>query len=246
MTFEPWQWALLVLGALVAGFSKTGLPGAGILFVAIFANLMPARQATGVVLPMLICGDLFAYFVYRKNLEWRRIGRLLPWSVAGVLLGWWALGRINDGQTARAVGGAILVMLLLHFWRQRGTADAVAARAPAWFGPVMGLAAGVATMVANAAGPIMTLYLLAMRLTKLEFLGTGAAFFLVINWVKVPFAVQLGVINPGSLALNLMLLPAVIVGCLLGQVAAARLNQRMFENVVLVLTGAAALKLLVF
>jgi len=246
MHFETWQWILLVLGAMVAGFSKTGIPGSSILFVAIFPNLIPARQATGVVLPMLIFADVFAYFIYRKNLEWRRVGRLLPGALAGVLLGWLALGRINDAQTARAVGAIISAMLALHVWRRRGEADAAVAHAPAWLGPVMGLFAGFTTMIANAAGPVMALYLLAMRLPKLEFLGTGAAFFLVINWVKVPFIAQLGLINPASLTLNLWLLPAVAAGALLGRPVVERVNQRVFENVVLGLTAVAAVKLLVF
>ena len=76
MHFEPWQWAVLMAAAALAGFSKTGIPGIGILYVAVFANLMPARQATGTVLPLLIFADLFAFFVYRKNLEWR--WRLAP------------------------------------------------------------------------------------------------------------------------------------------------------------------------
>jgi len=244
--FETWQWILLGFGAALAGFSKTGIPGTSILFIAIFPMLIPARQATGIVLPLLIFADLFAYTIYRKNLEWRGVGRLLPWALAGVILGWMALGRINDRQATKVVGGIIAVMLLLHWWRRRAEADVVAAKAPVWFAPVMGLFAGFTTMVANAAGPVMALYLLARRLPKLEFLGTSAAFFLVINWVKVPFVVQLGLITPESLKLNFFLLPAVAAGALLGRPVVDRINQRYFENGVLVLTTLAVVKLLIF
>ncbi len=246
MSFEPWQWALLIAGAIVAGFSKTGIPGSSILFVAIFPNLMPARQATGIVLPMLIFADLFAFAIYRKNLEWKRVGRLLPWALVGVLLGWLALGHIDDQQTTRVVGSIIALMLALQVWRKRGAADDLVAHSPVWFGPVIGLFAGFTTMVANAAGPVMALYLLAMRLSKLEFLGTGAAFFLVINWVKVPFVVQLGLINADSLRLNLWLFPAVALGALLGRPVVERVNQKLFENSVLVLTSLAVVKLMFF
>ncbi len=246
MTFEPWQWLLLALGALTAGFSKTGIPGTSILFVAVFANLMPARQATGVVLPLLIFADMFAYAVYRKHLEWRRVGRLLPWAGAGLVLGWLALGRFDDAQAARAIGVIIAFMLGLHLWRKRRAPEAAMAHAPAWLGPAAGVLAGVTTMIANAAGPVMTLYLLAMRLPKLEFLGTGAAFFLLINWIKVPFMAQLGLINSASLTVNLWLLPAVAVGALAGKWVVARVDQTLFENFALVLTGAAAVKLLFF
>lgn len=246
MTFEPWEWVLLILGAAVAGFSKTGIPGSSILFVAVFPILMPARQATGIVLPMLVFADLFAFAIYRKHLEWRQVGRLMPGALAGVLLGWLALGRIDDAQTTVVVGLIIAAMLVLRLWRRHGTADEAVAHAPVWFGPVMGLFAGFTTMVANAAGPVMALYLLAMRLPKLEFLGTGAAFFLVINWIKVPFVVELGLINAESLKLNLWLFPAVAAGALLGRPVVERVNQRLFENGVLVLTALAVLKLLFF
>ena len=264
MTFEPWQWALLAVAAVFFGFSKTGIPGISILSVGILANLMPAKLATGVVLPLLIFADIFAFFVYRKHLEWRRVGRLLPWALGGVVLGWLALGRIDDRQTARLVGAILAAMLALHLWRRWKNPDDAAAHAPAWFGPAMGLFAGLTTMIANAAGPVMTLYLLAMRLNKLEFLGTGAAFFLLINWLKVPFALELGIINKSSLALNLWLLPAVALGsavaarsvvgsacvkgcalgALLGRPVVERVNQRTFENLALVLAGIAAARLL--
>ncbi len=243
MHFEPWQWVLLYIAAMISGFSKTGIPGISMLSVSIFAVLIPAKQATGVVLPMLIFADMFAYGVYRKNLEWRRVWGLLPWAIGGLVLGWLALGRINNEQTAHLVGAILVVMLVLHVRRRWKNSD-IEEPAPRWLAPVMGLFAGITTMVANAAGPVMTLYLLAMRLPKLEFLGTSAAFFLLINWIKVPFIAQLGLINPASLTLNLYLLPAVALGALLGRPIVLRVNQKVFENVALILAMVAAIKLL--
>lgn len=246
MSFEPWQWVLLAVAAAFFGLSKTGFPGIAILSVAILANLMPAKLATGVVLPLLIFADVFAYFVYRKSLDWRHVGRLLPWAVAGIVVGWLALGRIDDAQTARLVGGILAGMLGVHLWRRWRNPGGGTADIPRWFGPWMGLMAGFTTMIANAAGPVMTLYLLAMRLGKLEFLGTAAAFFLLINWLKVPFAVQLGIINVSTLMLNLWLLPAVALGALLGRSLVERVNQRWFESIALGFAALATLKLLFF
>ena len=84
MSFEPWQWALAVAGALFAGFSKTGLSGLGMLAVVIFAQIMPAKQATGIVLPLLCFGDLIAVASYRQHAQWRYLWRLFPWTAAGV------------------------------------------------------------------------------------------------------------------------------------------------------------------
>lgn len=258
MHYEPWQWTLLALGAGIVGFSKTGIPGFGILFVAVFANVMPARQATGVVLPLLMFGDLFSVVIYHRHLEWKQVWRLFPWTIAGVVLGWLALGRISDTQTTRLVGGILAFMLGLHVWRRasnagagsaggaQGGQDALSLHASPVLAAVCGVLAGFTTLVANAAGPVMVLYLLSMRLGKMEFLGTGAALFLLLNWTKVPFVVQLGLINPDSLALNLWLAPAVIGGALLGRWVVGRIEQKHFENVALALTAAATLKLLVF
>lgn len=245
MHFEPWQWALLYVAATISGFSKTGIPGISILSVSLFALVLPARQSTGVVLPMLIFADVFAYLVYRKNLEWRRVGRLLPWAAVGLVLGWLVLGHVDNRQAARLIGGIVALMLALHAWRRAQPRD-VGAAPPSWFGPFIGVFAGLSTMVANAAGPVMTLYLLAMRLPKLEFLGTGAAFFLLINWIKVPFVAQLGLINAASLQLNLYLLPAVAAGALIGRPVVQRVDQRWFENIALAFAAAAAIRLLFF
>ena len=245
MTFEPWQWVLLYVAATISGFSKTGIPGISILSVSIFAVVLPAKASTGVVLPMLIFADVFAYFVYRRNLEWRRVGRLLPWAGVGLVLGWLTLGYVDNRQATRLIGAIIALMLILHAWRRAVQAKATeTSPAPVWFGPFIGVFAGLSTMVANAAGPVMTLYLLAMRLPKLEFLGTSAAFFLLINWIKVPFIAQLGLINPASLKLNLYLLPAVALGALIGRPVVQRVNQKLFENVALVFAAAAAVRLL--
>lgn len=248
MSFEPWQWGLLITGAVVVGLAKTGIAGLAILFVALLANAMPARQATGVILPLLILGDIFGVLLYRRHVEWRHLWRLFPWTAAGVVLGWLALGSIDDQQTKRLIGGILALLVGIHFWRTARSArvDGEVARAPHWVAAGTGLLAGFTTLVANAAGSVMTIYLLAMRLPKLGFLGTNAVFFLLLNWFKVPFMVNLGLINADSLWLNLKLAPAVIVGCLLGRYAAARMNQRVFETSALSLTVLAAVKLLVF
>jgi uncharacterized membrane protein YfcA len=242
--FESWQWTLLFVGAFCVGMSKTGVPGLGVLFVALFANALPARAATGLVLPMLIIGDVFATASYRRNLVWSHLWRLFPWTLAGVIGGWLALARLDDRWASRLIGVILVVMLGVHFWRRQPGAVDPAGPARWWVAALTGVLAGFCTLVANAAGPVMIVYLLAMRLPKLEFMGTSAVFFLVLNWVKVPFMVNLGLINPASLQLNLWLAPAVVVGALAGRWAIGRINQLWFERITLGLTACAAVKLL--
>ncbi len=243
MHLEPWQWALAVVGALLVGVSKTGIAGLGMLFVVIFAQIMPARQATGIVLPLLICGDLVAVASYRQHAQWRFLWRLFPWAAAGVVVGYFALGRINDRQAQVLIGVIIFALLAVHLARRRGVVDDEGEHGW-WFAPTIGVLAGFTTLVANAAGPLMVIYLLAMRLPKMEFVGTGAVFFLLLNWFKVPFMVHLRLINAASFAINLWLAPAVLAGALLGRLVLRRIDQKLFENLALALAAAAGLKLL--
>lgn len=243
MTLEPWQWAIAIAAALLVGVSKTGIAGLGMLFVVMFTYVLPAKQATGVVLPLLICGDIVAVASYRRHAAWTHLWRLFPWTAAGVIVGYFALGRIDDRQAKMLIGVIVLGLLALHFWRRRRAADEAPERA-GWFAPAVGVLAGFTTLVANAAGPLMAIYLLAMRLPKMEFVGTGAVFFLLLNLFKVPFMVNLGLINGGSVTLNLVLAPAVLLGAWIGRKILGRIDQKLFETLALVLSAVAGLKLL--
>ena len=248
MTFEPWQWALLALGSLTVGLSKSGIPGLGILFVALIQIVMPGKAATGLMLPLLIVGDVFAVATYRQHTQWRHVFRLFPWTAVGVVAGYFALEAVDNRQATILIGGILFAMLAMHLWRSRKNAaqrmEQEVVEHAVWFAPMTGILAGFTTQVANAAGPVMILYLLAMRLPKMDFLGTAAVFFMALNLFKIPFMVDLGMITTDGLIVNAWLAPAVIVGSLLGRALAGRIPQKLFERLALVLTFAAAAKLL--
>lgn len=240
---DAFHWSLLFLGAVLVGVSKTGLPGIGGLFVALFSLTLGARPATGVVLPMLLVGDALAILVYRQHLAWRNTWPLFPWTAAGVVAGWLAFRQLDARWSARLIGAILLGMAILSLIRKLRRSAAVEST-PGWLSASTGVIAGFCTLVANAAGPVMNLYLLSKRLPKLEFMGTTAAFFLVLNWFKVPFVVELGLVTPSSLWLNLCLVPAVVVGAVGGRWLIGHLNQAVFEWSTLVLTAAAAARLI--
>ncbi len=240
-------WALLCGCGVLVGISKTGLPGVGILAVPLMALILPARESVGVLLPMLIFADLFSAGYYRHHAQWGHLLRLLPAALAGIVAGFLLLGRVEDRQLEPLIGGIVLVMLGLKapamFGRKR-EADSEASGGT-WFAWPMGFAAGVTTMLANAAGPVMVLYLLAMGLEKRKFVGTAAWFFFVVNWVKVPFHVNLGLITADSLTLNLVTFPAIALGAAGGIFLLRVIPQKLFNLLAVVLAAAAAVKLLV-
>ncbi|MEO7411757.1 MAG: sulfite exporter TauE/SafE family protein, partial [Opitutaceae bacterium] len=235
-------WALAVLAALVVGVSKTGIGGLGMLSVVLFAQIMPAKQATGMVLPLLCFGDLVAVAAYRKHAKWTHVWRLFPWTAAGVLIGYYALNRIDERQARLLIGGIVLTLVAMHLIRRR--VHGHEAEHGVWFAPTIGVLAGFTTLVANAAGPLMAIYLLAMRLPKMDFVGTAAVFFMALNLFKVPFMVNLGLIDRSSFLLNVALAPVVFIGAWYGRKLLVKINQKVFENLALGLSMVAALKLL--
>jgi len=243
VTFTAWEWVLAVAAALMIGISKTGIGGLGMLSVVIFAQIMPAKQATGLVLPLLCIGDIVAVFYYRQHAKWRHVWRLLPWTAVGVVAGYFTLDKVTDREAQRMIGAIVLTLLALHVLRRRGAAGHETEHG-AWFAPAIGVLAGFTTLVANAAGPLMAIYLLAMRLPKMDYVGTGAVFFLVLNLFKVPFMVHLDLINAASFQLNLLLAAPVLLGTFLGRKILARIDQKVFETAVLLLGAAAGLRLL--
>ena len=214
--------------------------------VAIFALSFPARDSVGIVLVILICADIVAVNAYRKDASWPHLLKLLPWALAGIVLGYLALGRVDDVQMRRLIGGILLSLVVFQYVRSRRPAPVTTETQSVnrFFAPLTGITAGFTTMVANAAGPIMMLYLLAMRLPKIMFVGTAAWYFFVLNICKVPFSASLGLINPSSLGVSLILGPFAMVGAYIGRPIVERMNQRLFELVALALTFVAALLML--
>jgi uncharacterized protein len=237
-------WTVLALAAFLIGASKTGFPGVGILAILLTARVIPAKESTGLILPMLIVGDIFAVAYYRRHAVWKHLVKLIPFAAIGIVAGSLAMGKVNDGQLRIFIGSVTLAMLGLSWWRSRRGND-VPIPSGWWFPVCIGLAAGVVTMMANAAGPIMVIYLLAMRLPKDEFIGTGAWYYLLLNCFKVPFSGSLNLINWQSLQFNLILLPVIVIGALAGIRLVKHVPEKLFASIVQVLAVLAATWLLI-
>ena len=242
--FTPAQWLLAILAAFCIGFSKSGFPGASLVTVIIMAHLFGARESTGALLPMLICGDILSVRVFHQHARWALIRRMLPPTAFGIVAGYVLMLWLPGGAFRLIIGWIVLTMVILQ---------AVRRWRPEWYGSVphsrsfavaMGIATGFATMLANAAGPIMVIYLLAMRLPKSEFVGTGAWYFFLLNLFKVPFSVHLGLITPNSLLFNAALAVPIFAGAALGRWLVHRIPEKPFTMAMQALAVIGAVRLL--
>jgi uncharacterized membrane protein YfcA len=238
-----WQWALIVFSAFSIGLAKTGVPGLGILAVPLAVLAVgDARQSSGWLLPLLVLADVFAVWIYRKNPSARAVFGLAPWVVAGMVVGAMVLG-LPEGVIRPIVGSILIVILTLFLLRQRGI-DLTPLKAP-WTAGVYGTSAGFASMVANAAGPVMNVYLLSRKLPREDFVAASAWFFFFINLSKVPVFWWRGMMDLSSLRADLLLVPAVLIGALTGRKVLALMPERVFVAVVTVLAFVATMLLFV-
>ena len=241
---NPVQWLSAVLAAVCVGLSKSGFGGVGMFTVLLMASVMPAYESTGVVLPLLICGDFFAVATFRKHAKWAHIRKLLPPAMVGVVLGFLLIPHIAKEFFRPLIGWIVLLLILVQTLRQfrHGLFENIPHTR--WFAWLMGVWSGITTMIANAAGPVMSLYLLAVNLPKYELVGTSAWFFFFINLFKVPFSQHLGLIDSRSLTFNLVLVPFVLVGILGGRGLIKIVPQKLFEQLLLIFAAAASLRLI--
>ncbi|MFE3143053.1 sulfite exporter TauE/SafE family protein [Streptomyces scopuliridis] len=275
MDISWWGFTALAAAAALVGFSKTAVSGANTVSLAVFAAVLPARESTGVLLPILIVGDVVAVLTYRRHAHWPTLWRLFPAVAAGVVAGTVFLLWADDAAVRTSIGAILLLMAGVTIWRRRGGADSTKAtpegkekgeergdekgeEAGAVAGKngsgassagrvtarSYGVLGGFTTMVANAGGPVMSLYLLSAGFRKLGFLGTSAWFFLIVNTSKLPFSVGLGLVDGPSLLLDAALVLFVLPGALIGKACVDRIDQRLFERLVIGATVLGGLQLL--
>lgn len=251
--FSALGWLAVAGGALGIGLNKGGLTGLGILPVLLFAVVLDPRQSTGFVLPLLIIGDICAVVIYHRVVLWKVFWSLLPPALVGIIIGYLLMGPIEIGGVRLGIPAAIygriigwLILALIALQLVRGAYGEKLDRffESRGFGIGMGVLSGIATMLANAAGPVATLYFLSVGLPKWNLIGTSAFLFFVINLSKVPLSMSLGLTNALSLTMALVLLPLVVLGFFCGKKLATILPQKIFDRFLLVCTAIGALRLI--
>ncbi|SHN35899.1 hypothetical protein SAMN05216179_3653 [Gracilibacillus kekensis] len=240
------EWIIIVCCGLLIGFAKAGVASMGILVVTIFMMIFPARESVGILLPLLIIGDLFAVTYYRRDVVWRYLFSLVPWVLIGIVLGYFVLDVVTSEQLKPMVGILVLALIVLHISREKlGEKFVEMLPESKVFTISMGILAGFTTMIGNAAGGVMAIYLLVKGLPKKEFVGTGAWFFLFVNVIKIPFYISLGIITVESIKFNAWLIPAILIGALIGVKVIKIMPQKVFQILVLVFAALGAIRLII-
>jgi uncharacterized membrane protein YfcA len=243
MDLTTLQYVYVGAAAFIVGFTKTSVGGVGILAVLLVALAIPGKGSPGVLLPMMIAADIMAVIYYRRSCQWGLLLKLLPLTLVGIAVGFGILWILPDLNFEKIIGGTILAMFALDLAltetaKQHFRGNAISS--------IAGVIAGMASMIANAAGPVFGVYLLQLGLKKEEFVGTRSWFFLILNIAKVPFSVSLGLINSETLTVNFIFLPVILVGAYSGYKVLGFINIRLFGVLIRLAVLVAGLKLIAF
>lgn len=213
---NEWSWVTLFVMALFVGMSKTGVQGLAILTIPLLAMTFGAKPSTGLMLPVLCFADIIGVSYYKRKAEWRYIIRLLPTAIVGFFLAVWVDHLIPAAAFKHLLGACLALVLAVMLWSQwHGKENMLVDNW--WYGPLFGLLGGFTTMIGNAAGPVMAIYLLSVRMPKLAFVGTNAWFFLCVNFLKLPLQIFVwDNISLTTLVIDAYTIPFVLVGAYLG------------------------------
>lgn len=234
---------MLVVSALIVGFSKAGIQGATIPAVAMLALIFGGKESSGIMLPMLIMGDLVAIFKYGRQGSLKDILRLMPATVLGIIGGAVIGSHLNDAQFKALMGVIVLICLVLLILRQM-KAQAVELPDNKLIHWGVGIVSGFSSMVGNAAGPIFNVYVLAKNLKKANMIGTTAWFFFLMNLLKVPFHVFMwGTITWDTMKYTTFALPFIGLGALGGIWIIKNISEKWYRRLIMLTTAIAAVRL---
>lgn len=244
MEFSTQTLLIGLIAAFCFGMSKTGVPGFGLFgaIVMVFAFPNAEKLSTGAVLPLLVVSDMLAVWYYIRDCDWSKIRQLILPVLLGLGIGALVLHAVDDRQFRLLLGAIILGMIVFdqirlfmrwtHFPKAR------------WFAWLMGTLGGASTVIGNAGGPVMTVYIAAQGFSKERFMGTFAVFFFLVNILKLPIVAQLGMITLETLRFDLYLLPGVLLGSLLGRRIFLLIPEKWFVPLIIVLNTLAATQML--
>jgi uncharacterized membrane protein YfcA len=236
-------WLSLLGAGLITGFSKFSIGGMGLLILPIVMLTFPGPEALGVIIPMYIITDLMAISSYRKSIAWPTIFRIAPIALLGILIGGLILKDINAGQFSVMLGVIIVGIIALGYFLDNLPSSFMQHPYAAY---ITGLLTGIISLIANAAGPLFSLFLIEQRLSKDAYVSTRAWAFLLINITKVPVLYSLNLLNIETITASLQCLPGLALGAFIGYHLLNHLNLKQFKRLIRIMATIAAIKLILF
>lgn len=235
---------MVALVAFIIGLSKGGLGGTlGALATPLMALVMPADRVIGLVLPILMLADIFAVALHWGRWNGRLVWLLIPGSILGVTIGTFFITNAPTRSLQIALGVIILLFAIYRISEKR-ILKSLKYQPCDWHGLLAGTVTGFSSALAHTGGPPVSIYLLMQEVTPRVFIATSAIFFLILNWIKVPYYFYARLFDFQKLWQIAWLLPLVPIGVWVGRWAAGKVNKEIFEQIIIALLVVTAVMLI--
>jgi uncharacterized membrane protein YfcA len=221
-------WAAAVVAAFLVGSSKGGLPMVAMLSVPVMSLVMSPMLGAALLLPVYIISDVYGMYIYRRSFSPRNLAILIPAAGLGILAGYLVADAIDDDAVRILIGVVGLSFLAMRLVARIGGGSAKPQSADIPRGVFWGAISGFTSFVSHAGGPAFQVYALPQQMPKMMFAGTSTILFAVINLMKVPPYVALGLITWGDAGVVAALAPVAVFGAWLGYRITRIIPERVF------------------
>jgi uncharacterized membrane protein YfcA len=244
MIADPSFYYAAVPAVIFMGLSKGGFSGLALLGLPLMALFISPIQAAAITLPILIVQDAVSVWAFRHHWDRRNLAILLPGAIVGILLGYLLAAWVQDAAVRLTVGIIAVTFAARRLVLERRPEAVTPTDADVPRGLLWGTVSGFASMIAHAGGAPFQVYVMPQRLARDVFVGTGAIFFGLINWIKVPPYIALGQFTAENLATSLVLFPLAIAATWAGVWLVRRLSMERFYTIAYLLLLGVGLKLI--
>lgn len=228
-------YALAIPAVILLGLAKGGFAGMGALSLPLLAFAVDPVRAAAITLPLLIVQDVVGVWAFRRTVDWRLLGWMLPGAAVGIGIGYLFAASVSPSAVMAAVGAISAVFGAYRLWGARHPGQQVDALWPDWIGSLFGVASGFTSQIAHAGQPPFQLWVLPRRLPRDLLVGTTAIFFAAVNWIKVPAYLALGQFTRANLLVSATLLPVALVSTVAGVALVRRVSPERFFTAIYVL-----------
>lgn len=243
LSLELKQWLLAFISAMILGISKAGVKGIAVIVVTLMAIAFGSKASTGILVPLLLVGDTFAIGYYRRHVQTKYLFQLLPWMTLG-LIGGVLIGKdLPDSIFKYSMAGIIIIGLVTLWIWERQKPDL--RNHSWWFAGILGIAAGISTMIGNMAGAFSNLYFLSIHLPKNDFIGTAAWLFFITNSIKVIFHITVWhTLTWETFQINLFMIPFMFLGLAIGARLVSYITESWYRKFIMLATLIGAILIL--
>ena len=244
MIADPWFWVAAIPAVALVGLAKGGFSGLGALSLPMVAMTIDPVRAVAILLPVYMVQDLVGAWAFRRTVDYWVLGWTLPGAAIGTVLGYWFAEAVPPATVLAAVGATSLAFGAYRLWVERHPIQRTRNLTPGWVGSIAGTVSGFTSQIALAGQPPFQLWVLPRGLPRDVLVGTGAVYFMLINWMKVPAYWALGQFTAANLATAALLLPVAIASTYAGVWLVRRIEPARFYTAIYVLMIVAGAKLM--